>query len=120
MNARRGTVAALMALAAGLVAASPAGAATFTVTNVDDTGAGSLRQAITDANATVALDEVHFNIAGAGIKTIIPFSALPEITQPLRVLGTTQPGYAGSPLIELDGTTAGLNADGLRVGAAAN
>ena len=33
-----------------LLAANPAYASTFTVINTDDTGAGSLRQAITDAN----------------------------------------------------------------------
>jgi tRNA U34 5-carboxymethylaminomethyl modifying enzyme MnmG/GidA len=38
-------------LLAGLVAASAAPAATFTVTNTNDANAGSLRQAITDANA---------------------------------------------------------------------
>lgn len=55
-------------------------AATFTVTNIGDSGAGSLRQAITDATAAAAGDHVvAFNIPGAGPHTITPASALPVI-----------------------------------------
>lgn len=42
-------------------------AATFTVTNSNDSGAGSLRQAIADANATASNDEIFFD--GIGFAT---------------------------------------------------
>lgn len=42
-------------------------AATFTVTNSNDSGAGSLRQAIADANATAGNDEIFFD--GIGFAT---------------------------------------------------
>jgi hypothetical protein len=35
--------------------------AIFTVTNLDDSGSGSLRQAIEDANATAGLDTIEFD-----------------------------------------------------------
>lgn len=44
------------------LAAQQASAATITVTNTADSGAGSLRQAVTDANATPANDTINFNI----------------------------------------------------------
>src|SRR5947208_2059572 len=47
--------------------------AIFTVTDTNDDGPGSLRQAILDANAAVNVggpDEIHFNIAGSGVQTI--------------------------------------------------
>src|SRR4051812_42811607 len=50
-----------------LLLAVTAHAATFTVTNTNDTGAGSLRQAIIDANANAGTDQISFNIAGAGV-----------------------------------------------------
>ena len=56
-----------LALVALLLAANPnqlAHAATFTVTKTNDSGAGSLRQAILDANANPGLDTIAFNIAG--------------------------------------------------------
>src|SRR5207248_2679907 len=71
-------------------------------------------QAILDANATVGVtDTIVFNIDGAGVHTIAPLSALPTITDPVILDGTTQPGYAGSPLIELDGSSTGPDTDGL-------
>jgi CSLREA domain-containing protein len=89
---------------------------TFTVTNTNDSGAGSLRQAILDANAnTGTTDTIAFNIAGAGIHTISPTSALPTITDPVVIDGTTQPGFTTTPLIELDGTNAGANSSGLLI-----
>ena len=45
-------------------------AATFTVVNINDNDAGSLRQAILDANASAGPDTITFNIPGAGPQTI--------------------------------------------------
>jgi hypothetical protein len=58
-------------------------------------------------------DEIDFQIAGAGVQTITPLSALPAITNATILDGTTQPGFAGSPLIVLNGSSAGAGADGL-------
>ena len=80
---------------------------TFMVTNTNDSGSGSLRQAILDANANAGADMIDFNIPGAGVHTIMPASALPTITDPVTIDGTTQPGFAGSPIIELSGAIAG-------------
>lgn len=75
----------------------------FTVTDVGDTGPGSLRYAITRSNATPGIDRIEFKI-GSGLQTIKPLSALPEITDPVVIDGTTQHGFVGRPLIELDGS----------------
>ena len=106
-------------LAAG-VAAFTAGlsAATFTVTNTGDSGAGSLRQAILDANATLGADQIAFNIPGSGVQTIALATPLSDITEDLEIHGFTQPGSSantngpGQPdnsvhLIEIDGTNSG-------------
>lgn len=83
---------------------------TIVVTNDNNHGPGSLRDAILNANANDGKDTITFNIPGAGVKVISLTTALPEITDPVVIDGTTQPGYAGSPLIELDGTlTAGAS-----------
>ncbi len=94
------------------------GAATFTVTNVNDSGAGSLRQAITDANAAGGADTIEFNIVGSGVHTIVPASAFPQITGPTTIDGYTQPGAVANTngpdlgtnaqlMIEIDGTNTG-------------
>ena len=60
----------------------------FTVLNTDDVGAGSLRQAILDANTTPnggVPDEIHFNIPDPGVQTIQPTSPLPSITDPVKL-----------------------------------
>jgi parallel beta-helix repeat protein len=89
-------------------------AAIFTVINTNDSGPGSLRQAILGANANSGLDTIAFSI-GSGPQTIAPLSPLPTITDPVIVDGTTQPGYAGAPLIELSGANAGSGTDGLSI-----
>lgn len=86
--------------------------ATFTVTSTNDSGLGSLRQAILNANATPGLDTINFSI-GFGPQTIAPTSPLPTITDAAIIDATTQPGYSGSPLIELSGISAGPGANGL-------
>ena len=86
----------------------------FLVTNTDDSGAGSLRQAILDANATVGTDTIQFGI-GSGTQTIAPLSALPTITDSVRIDGTTQPGFVSEPIIEIRGDSAGAGANGLTI-----
>ena len=69
---------------------------TYTVTNTLDAGAGSLRQAMLDANAAFGTDVINFNIAGAAPYIITVTTALPMLTDNGGVIidGTSQPGYA--------------------------
>jgi CSLREA domain-containing protein len=87
------------------------------VTNTNDSGPGSLRQAILDTNTVAGLETIVFDIPGAGVKTINLLTPLPTITDPVIIDGRTQPGFAGLPLIELNGASAGVgaNADGLKI-----
>ena len=85
--------------------------ATFTVTNTADSGAGSLRQAIIDANALAGADTITFNIGGGGAQTINLTAALPTITGQTTIDGRSQGGFSGTPLIRIDGGLAGF--DGL-------
>lgn len=71
-----------------------ASAAVFTVTNTNDAGAGSLRQAITDANGAGGANTIQFNIPGASLHTITLASALPAITSQLFIDGYSQSGTA--------------------------
>ncbi|HVA99376.1 MAG TPA: right-handed parallel beta-helix repeat-containing protein, partial [Bacteroidia bacterium] len=76
---------------------------TFTVNNNSDSGAGSLRQAILDANAAGGIDTINFNI-GSGAQTITLLSTV-SITGHILVDGTTQPGFVSSPLISIAGSS---------------
>ena len=72
--------------------ATAAGAATYTVTTTADSGAGSLRQAITDANASGVSATINFAITG-GIPYVINLSTpLPPVTVPTAIDGYTQSG----------------------------
>jgi len=107
-------------------------AATITVTGTGDTiavdGLVTLREAITSANnnanvnadvvavGVYGTDTISFAIPGAGVHTITPASALPDITDPVTIDGYTQPGASENTvavgdnavlLIELNGTSAG-------------
>ena len=74
----------------------------------------TLRAAIEEANGTNFLDTINFNIGGGGAQTIVLTANLPIITKHLRIDGTTQPSFAGTPLIEING--AGFNALILQTG----
>lgn len=67
-------------------------ATVLTVTNTNDAGIGSLRQALIDANAAPNLNEIRFNISGACPRTITLASLLPDIVQPVRIDGYSQSG----------------------------
>jgi hypothetical protein len=79
---------------------------TFVVSNTDDSGPGSLRQAILEANAAPGHDIIAFDIAGPGVHTISLTSPLPTITDPVTIDGYTQPG--ASPNILQEGNDAVL------------
>ena len=99
----------------------------YTVTSAADNiahdGAVTLREAILaaetrknvgdalagDGKATI----IRFNIHGSGLHTIQLRSALPALTERITIDGSSQPGFSGSPLIELDGSHAGARTNGL-------
>ena len=88
----------------------------FVVNTTADSGPGSFRQAILDSNiATGGTNTIDFDIPGSGVQTIAPTSALPAITNPVVIDGTSQPGYAGAPLIAIAGQGTG-DAEALTVG----
>jgi hypothetical protein len=69
---------------------------TYTVTNTNNSDAGSLRQAILDANGNPGQDTIAFNISGSGVQTITVTSALPTITDSVVIDGYTQPGASAN------------------------
>ena len=89
--------------------------ATFFVTNTNDAGAGSLRDAITQANAAPNpaddVDYILFNIPGAGVHTITPLSPLPTVTDIVTIDATGDDLV--TPTVELNGSSAGAGANGL-------
>jgi hypothetical protein len=109
-----------------------ASAATVTVTGNGDTvtvdGQVTLREAIASINGganfnadVVAVgaygtsDTINFAI-GSGVQTIAPAGfQLPTLTVPVVINGTTQPGFAGTPIIVLDGASAGAFSRGLTI-----
>jgi parallel beta-helix repeat protein len=86
----------------------------FTVTSAGDTGAGTLRDALTRSNNTAGVDTIAFNLP-AGQQVIRPASPLPELWDPTVLDGATQSGYAGKPLVQIDGANAGAGATGLKL-----
>ena len=84
----------------------------FTVSSAADSGVGTLREAIALANGMPGPHTINFSI-GSGAQTINLQSALPQIVQAVTIDGTTQPGFAGTPLIELDGSLCPPGTNGL-------
>lgn len=89
--------------------------ATFTVTNLNDSGPGSLRAAITAANASGAHVAIDFTVGG----TIALASDLPMLANQVKLDATSAPRYAsgGPPVVELDcnrhaGLVFGTGSDG--------
>ena len=71
-------------------------AATLTVTNTHDSGIGSLRQAILDANASSGLDTITITATGT-----ISLSSSLDITESVVIIGP------GAGLLAVDGNNAG-------------
>ncbi|HEU5236976.1 MAG TPA: hypothetical protein VFU37_07530, partial [Pyrinomonadaceae bacterium] len=107
----------VMLIGFSLLTATVVSAKTITVTGTGDTiavdGVITLREAMTAANSNSAsgdapagdpgLDTIKFNIPGAGVHTITLSSKLPSMSDVMVIDGTSQPGFAGIPLIEING-----------------
>jgi uncharacterized repeat protein (TIGR01451 family) len=108
-----------------------------TIVNTKDSGQGSLRQFIKNAN--LFTDDSSLNQAGRSpgressifmipttdpnysasplAFTITPLSQLDTVTNPVVLDGTTQPGWTSAPIIQLSGGSAGSTANGLTISA---
>jgi uncharacterized repeat protein (TIGR01451 family) len=112
-----------------------------TIVNTNDTGQGSLRQFLANANALgnaglnqegrTAGQETSifmipngsgspgfnpaFNFTVVGVATIAPGAALTTVTDPVILDGSTQPGYSTTPVIQLSGQNAGAGINGVTV-----
>ena len=114
------------------------------IVNRNDTGQGSLRQFLLNANALAnaglaqegrpaGIDNAIFMLAdgtarpglsagyasqfAAGVATIAPASALPAVSAPAVIDAQTQPGWSNAPIVELNGVGAGAGVSGLSIAA---
>ncbi len=111
-----------MALLLACVLSAPALAGTFTVTNLNDSGAGSLREAMSLANSNTDVSQINFGVTG----TISVVTELPRVLSPITINGgnnITLDGGNGTRIfrvgsaIQLSGTNllGDLTLDGLTV-----
>ena len=102
---------------------TPGLADVFTVNNNNDSGSGSLRQAILEANAhpnSGAPDLIRFELTAANSR-IQPLTPLDPITDSVTLDATSgnDCATAPAPQVEIDGQFAGAGANGLWAGTAA-
>ncbi|MEZ5728592.1 MAG: FG-GAP-like repeat-containing protein [Burkholderiaceae bacterium] len=87
--------------------------------NMGADGRISLREAMLAANNTANVgspDEIRFSIPDAlvaGAHTIVPTSPLPSLTDAVIIDGSTEPDFAGTPVVEIDGSSAGAAVVGI-------
>ena len=79
----------------------------------------TLRAALEETNALsndpAGPDEIRFDIPGAGPHTIQPQSALPDVTDPVVIDGSTEPDFSGDPVVAVDGSNQGTNTNMLNL-----
>lgn len=122
----------IIALLVAVAGATPmprafAATITFTVNSTDDTadniagdgvcgaqdGPCTLRAAIMESNAASDANAILFSFPGSGPYVISPHFEMPVVANPVTIDGTTQPGFAGVPLVVLSGSQAGAGTRGL-------
>src|SRR4030095_571637 len=95
-----------------------------TVTNTNDSGPGSLRQTIANANATAGTHTIALQIPRPTVHTTTPTSPLPAITGAVTIDGYTQPGASPNTqltrddavlLVEINGASTRSDSVGLAV-----
>ncbi len=104
----------LLFLLTDLLTASLSGSV-FRVTNADDSGPGSFREAILYSNQHRGFDRIYFSLPGLGVKTIRPLTALPVVKDPVLIDGATDSSYVARPRVVLDGSLLTSAANGLLI-----
>ncbi|MBF0342239.1 MAG: DUF4347 domain-containing protein [Magnetococcales bacterium] len=87
--------------------------ATYTVSNLNNTGAGSLRNAIASANATVGTDTIQFTVTGT-----ITLTSMLTVSDPLIIQGDTNGDQVAD--IKLSGGGASIRGIFVNMSAIAN
>lgn len=85
------------------------------VFNTNDSGAGSLRQAILNLNNSPGPGSIVFSLTETGPFLFRPNSPYPALTNAMTIDGTTVTNYSGVPLVTIIGTNAGIGASGLQL-----
>jgi hypothetical protein len=67
------------------------------------------------ANATAGLNRVVFDLPGPPHLIQPTSTSLPPVTDPVVIDGTTQPGYAGTPTVQIDGSLLSAAPSGLEL-----
>ena len=106
------SLALLAVLALGLASAQSAPLATFMVTNTNDSGDGSLRQAIIDANGATGADTITFDLVDPA-EVVLSATELPTLTDTVTIDGSNV--GAGSQ-VTIDGGALGNGANGISLG----
>ncbi|MBP7829165.1 MAG: right-handed parallel beta-helix repeat-containing protein [Kiritimatiellae bacterium] len=105
----------MLFVAAVMASCRPTGGATYIVTNSANSGNGTLRAAISNANIIAGFDRILFNLP-AGSRTIPVSTELPAVTERVWITGTNHLGAGAEPLVILHAASAVVT-NGLRLGA---
>ena len=97
------------------LAGATAFGAVYTVSNTDDSGPGSLRQCIINANTNRGRDEIRFDPPGGLFPYFVISNRLPTITDSVIIDGTTAPFWNFTPVVVLDGKWAFNAGNGLQI-----
>jgi hypothetical protein len=73
-------------------------------------GQCTLQAVIGETNALAGADEIRFNLPGSAPFSIaLDFQFLRDIVETVTIDATTQPGFSGAPIVEINGTAATIN-----------
>ncbi len=92
MNLKRFLSSSLVCILYFFQIGTASGQSTYTVTNPNDSGSGSLREAMVNANTNPGLDTIQFDLGGGGAFDIKVLSNLPIITEAVVIDGFSQQG----------------------------
>src|SRR5262249_19668857 len=85
----------------------------YTVTSPSD---AALRYAVEQSNMHPGTTPniINFSLSGSGVHTIHLIGTL-QLTAPVTIDATSQPGYAGTPVVVLDGLESGPQTDAIDI-----